>query len=97
MESMNRRTFKGNIGIEAVRTAQALACPMASRQAEETDFGRILPLSDTKAPLNHRRAKIRIRPVSVSILTIGGPRDAADTGSMFPRIGCCDAESVGTD
>ena len=71
MESMNRRTFMGNIGIGTVGTAGALACPMASMQAGKTDLGRILPLSETREPLNHRSAKIKVKPVSSYVIHEG--------------------------
>ena len=71
MESMNRREFMGSMGIGTVRTAGALACPLASMQAGKTDLGRILTLSETREPLNHWSAKIKVKPVSSFVVHDG--------------------------
>ena len=65
---MNRRRFMGNMG---VGTVGALACPAASMQTEITRFGGILPLSETKEPLNHRSAKLKVKPVSSFVIHDG--------------------------
>ncbi len=89
MESINRRTFMGNIGVGTVGTAGALACPVASMQAAKTDLGRILPLSETKEPLNHRSAKIKVKPVSSFVIHDGvwtGPLNLANVGETKVTI-----------